>query len=579
MDPLTPPPAGAGALIRWALGRERRSVIVGAIVGTLWMASLAAIPVAVGAAIDRIADDASSDSVLPWALLVAAIVIGGALAGVIRHTIAVGLFSRTTWRVERLVTQRVLDDRGGSFVDTGRLLTHATTDAERIGSIADLMCRGTGAVVTMLGVGALMVANSPLLGTVVLIGVPVTLGLVLPIWPVAERRFDLQRTQLSEATSTATDTMTGIRTVRGFAAEDVARSWFSVRSSAVERSGVEVARVAGMWTAVSSAVPAVFLAVVLVIGGRLAVDGELQPGDIVAFTGLAAFLAIPFRTLAELFIVWAGGVASARRIDAVLTTAVDVESEPTVASDSGRRRTGLTFDDVTAPGLDRFDLAVARDEIVGVACADRTAVVSIARLAGRQIDPDGGAVGLGGIDVRSLTIDEVRRSIVVDDVAQPWLRPGTVRDNLDLATGGRREDESTTDGGESHLDALRVASLDELLSRLDPLDVVVGSRGLRLSGGQRQRLAVARAARADAAVLVLVDPTSALDSLTETRVADAVIDRRRGRCTLFVSTSPTLLAGCDRVAFVDGGRIAAVGPHDELLARHGRYAAVLGVVS
>ena len=109
MDPLTPPPAGAGVLIRWALGHERRSVITGAIVGTLWMASLAAIPVAVGAAIDRIADDASSDSVLPWALLVAAIVIGGALAGVIRHTIAVGLFSRTTWRVERLVSTIVAD--------------------------------------------------------------------------------------------------------------------------------------------------------------------------------------------------------------------------------------------------------------------------------------------------------------------------------------------------------------------------------------------------------------------------------------------------------------------------------------
>ncbi|MEL6893828.1 MAG: hypothetical protein AAFP84_19705, partial [Actinomycetota bacterium] len=138
------PPAGAFALIRWALGAERRWVGVGAVVGTLWMASLAAVPVAVGAAIDNAVDRGGSGDVTRWAVIVAGVIVLGALVGVARHFIAVGLWVRTRWRIERCVTARVLDERGGDVDDAGRLLALATTDAGRIGTVADLMCRGTG---------------------------------------------------------------------------------------------------------------------------------------------------------------------------------------------------------------------------------------------------------------------------------------------------------------------------------------------------------------------------------------------------------------------------------------------------
>lgn len=547
-------------------------VLVGAFTGTVWMGSLAAIPVAVGGAIDGAVDGGTRTDVVTWCVIVAGVVIVGALAGVVRHWIAVGLYSRTRWRIERALTARVLDERGGPVGEAGQLLSLATTDAGRIGQVADLMCRGTGAIVTLVAVAVLMVTTSPLLGTIVLIGVPVTLGVVMPLWPHAERRFDDQRTQIAHATSTAADTISGLRTIRGFAGEPVARRWFGRASSSVEQSGIDLARVAGAWVAFSSAIPALFLAGVLAVAGRLALDGEIDPGDIVAFTGLATFLSIPFATIAELFITWVGGVASARRIDAVLTAPTAVDDPDRVVD--RRPRATLAFDAVDAPSLRNFDLHVDTEEIVGAVCVDPEAARSITELANRRRDPDHGLVGIGGVDLRSLPLTEVRSRVLVDDAAHAWFRPGTVGDNL--ALGGADDTDSSTEDQRS-LAALASASLDELLERSAPLATVVGGRGLRLSGGQRQRLALARALRIDPDVLVVASPTSALDSVTEVRAVDGLIERRRGRCTLLLSTSPVVLRACDRVVLVDDGAVVAEGGHAALLARSDLYRSLLGL--
>ncbi|MEL6894282.1 MAG: ABC transporter ATP-binding protein, partial [Actinomycetota bacterium] len=313
-------------------------------------------------------------------------------------------------------------------------------------------------------------------------------------------------------------------------------------------------------------------AIVLAVAGRLAIDGDLEPGDIVAFTGLATFLAIPFRTIAELFITWAGGIASARRLDELLQAPHRVAAGGGAGGGSNGSL-GLHFEAVEAPGLQQFDLSIGADEVVGVASADPDAATTILRLAARHLAPTAGTVRLGHTDLGDLRLDVVRGTVLVDDASQPWLRPGTVGDNLDLAITPHECDDPARHA--EHLAALRLAALDELLERDDPLDVLIGSRGLRLSGGQRQRLAVARSVRADSAVLALLDPTSALDSVTESRVAAALVDARRNRCTLLLTTSPAVLARCDRVVFVSDGAVVADGTHAEIL-HEPEYAALLG---
>ena len=165
---------------------------------------------------------------------------------------------------------------------------------------------------------------------------------------------------------------------------------------------------------------------------------------------------------------------------------------------------------------------------------------------------------------------------MVDDAAQPWLLPGTIAENLDVSTQARS---SARDDHDRQLAVLQAVGLDELRGSDQLLEVVSGARGLRLSGGQRQRLAVARALARDADVLVLVDPTSALDSITEARVADAITTYRDRRCSVIVTTSPTMLGRCDRVAFVDGADLVDVRDHESLVRNSEAYRALVGVSS
>ncbi|MEM9607351.1 MAG: ABC transporter ATP-binding protein [Actinomycetota bacterium] len=564
-----PPTDGAG-LVRWALRQERRRIVVGALTGIVWMGGLALIPVVVGRAIDGAVDDGSGAEIGRWAAIVALIVVVSAAAGAIRHRIAMLLFANTGWRVEQELTRRIHDPRGGAARAPGDSLAMATTDAERIGGIADLMCRGSGAIVTFVGIGALMILTSPLLGIIVLVGLPATLFALVPLWPRAERRAAEQRAQLAAATSTATDTIAGLRTVRGLGAEQVARSWFASSSAAVERAGVDMARVLGAWFALSAAVPSLFLALVLWVGGNLAIDGDLTPGEVVAFTGLATFLTIPLQTISELAVTWAAGLASARQIGAALATppAVDESSDAASSGDAG----GLALVGVSTDGLEGLDLTVGADEVLGVACDDQSSALALAELLARRRDPDDGYVTLGGTDLRSLPLSELRSRILVDDAGDPWIRSGTVAQNLSLGGGER-----SAVGEREHLDALHRAAMTELLEEPSPLSVRIGGRGLRLSGGQRQRLAIARAIRRDPPALVLADPTSALDALTEAEVSRSLVATRRGRCTVLATTSPTLLAACDRVALIADRRCVDSGHHAELLARRPEYAALIGV--
>lgn len=548
----------ASGVIRWVLGRQRGRIVGGAVSGIAWMGSIALLPVALGQTIDRAVDGGTGTEVARWCAVLVAVVLAEAVTGVVRHRSAVLLYIRTRWLLERLVTRRVLDPRGGASRDAGSRLSLAQNDAGAVGEIADLMCRGSGAVVTFLAVGLGMLAAAPLLGALVLVGLPACMLALVPLWRPYDRRATDQQETLAAATSVAADTLTGLRVVKGLGGEPVARRWFAEGSDEVRRSAVSLARIGSAWEAVSNLVPGAFLAAVLWVGGRMALDGRLGPGELVTFTGLAVFLAIPLATLAEVGDVWASGVAGARRIATALAEEPAV-SEVAAGAGEVPLTAAVVLDGVVAGPLRGLDLTVEDGEMVGVACTDPAAAGTVADLLARWRDPDAGVVAVGGTDVRAMTVDTLRTAVVVDAGHLPWLLDATLGDNVALGRPGLAEREV--------VDALLVAATEELVTRPGG----IGERGLTLSGGQRQRVAIARAVATGAPVLVLDDPTSALDAVTEAKVAARLAVARRGRTTVLLTISPTLLAACDRVVVVNGGTAVSGGHHADLVAHDHRY--------
>jgi ABC-type multidrug transport system fused ATPase/permease subunit len=284
------------------------------------------------------------------------------------------------------------------------------------------------------------------------------------------------------------------------------------------------------------------------LGARFAISGRIGPGELVAFYGYAAFLVIPLRTAAEAVEKVTRSIVGSRRMLAVLTIERHVAApdapavEPPAEVPLSDRSSGL----VIQPG-----------QLTCVVSARPEEAVEIADRLGRFGGDDDGA-SLGDVRLADLPVEAVRRRIVVSE-ADPVLFSGTLRSGLD--PWGR------TDGDDGRLrEAISVANAEDVLDQLpDGLDTYVDERGRSFSGGQRQRIVLARALLSDAEVLVLVEPTSAVDAHTEARIARRLREARAGRTTVVVSTSPLVLDQADRVVFVDGGRVAAEGHHRELL--------------
>jgi ABC-type multidrug transport system fused ATPase/permease subunit len=533
-----------------------QTLLLGMLFGILWMSAQAVMPAVIGRAIDRGVAAKDTSELVKWAGVMLAIGLVQAASGIIRHRYAVTNWLTAAYRTVQLVGRQSVH-LGGTLprkVSTGEVVAIGTNDLSHIGHVMDVSARFAGAVVSFFLVSVILLTTSVELGLVVLIGVPLLMLLIGPILKPLQHRSAHQRHLMGALSNTATDIVGGLRVLRGIGGEQMFHDRYRRESQTTRRAGVSVAKLQSVLEALEVFLPGVFVVVVVWLGARYAVAGTISPGELVAFYGYSAFLMIPLRTATEYANKFIRARVAAARICRVMalepdhTDPAEPAASPLAGSDLYDARTGLLVraGRVTAVVSDQPDESAALADRLGMCAA--------------VVDDD---VALGGVPLSRLTRAEVRSRIVVSDTGAT-LFSGRLGDRLDVAGRGGVER------------ALETASADDILEALpDRLDTQVSERGRSFSGGQRQRLVLARALTVDPEILVLVEPTSAVDAHTEARVAARLRDHRAGRTTVITSSSPLVLDAVDEVAYLRGGRVVATGTHAELLARDIAYRAVV----
>lgn len=565
-------PSTGRALLRWVVWEQRRGVVAGMFAGVAWMGARAALPAVLAVTIQRGIVEDDTRALAAWIGVLAAVGLVEGVSGAVRHWFAIRNGSRT----QNLVLERVfghaldLDATFHSRVPAGDIVSRATSDAYHVGQLVDVTARGTGAVVTFVVVAAVLVLVSPVLAAWVVLGLP---PLMLGTWWVAGRLRGRQaalQADLADAATEVSDTVVGLRVVKGLGAETAFRHRFDRVVERVRASGVAQGRIVAILEPLGPAVPGLVLLGVVWWGGTLAVQGRLDVGELVAFYAFVLFLITPIQTFNEVATKWAQAVAAADRLAGVMSAeavvvAPDDARTPEREPDGELRCDGVVFRYVAggAPVFDGLDLVVPAGTRLGVAARSGAGASTLCALLGRHLDPEAGRVRLDGVDLRELPLDWLRTHVVVAD-QHAFMFEASLRFNLTA---------SDPAAGDERLAAVtRVTAADEIVAAVPGgLEGHLGERGRSLSGGQRQRVALARALLREPAVLVLDGPTDALDAATEHRVVGGLLEDRAGKTTVVVSTRRAVLAAMDRVVLLDRGRVAAAGTHGELLEREPAY--------
>jgi ABC-type multidrug transport system fused ATPase/permease subunit len=544
--------------------KQWRTLAIGTFWGITWMIAMAAVPVALGAGVQGAADGDETAVLRAVGVLVALGVVQAA-SGVMRHRMAVTNWITAASRTQQLVVRHAahLGSDLRRSVATGEVVAVTSSDVEKIGSAFDVLARFIGGVVAFFAVAAILLSSSPLLGGIVLVGIPL-LGLAVgPLLKPLERRESAQRHLVGRATELASDTVAGLRVLRGIGGEDLFLRRFRDASQEVRTAAVGVAKVRSLLDAQQVALPGLFLVVVTWIGARLVLNGTLDVGELVTFYGLSAFLLTPLRTFTEAGQRWTRAFVAARRVVSVLSLERgDVAARP---DETHVVAAGATLHDPLS------GLTVEPGRLTAVVCAEQVTADEIAlRLAG--LGADGAAVTLDGVTLDRIPRDELRAAVLTQD-KDPVLLSGTLADLMDVPRSGRVSIAEAVETASAYdvLDALVDSSPDVS----DPMRARITERGRSLSGGQRQRLALARSLVVDPPILVLDEPTSAVDSHTEARIAAALSEAREGRTTVVLTNSPLVLDRADEVALVLDGRVVATGRHRQLLRDDPRYRAVV----
>jgi len=534
----------------WLVRRQRGRVAAGALIGSLWMVGLTLPPYVLSLAIDRGLGPRHLGVLVGWVAVLFVVAVANAVLAILRHRTMTKIRLDGGFRTVRAVLDQAtwLGSRLPRRATAGEVVTIGIGDVWVLAQALTVTGPCIGAMIAYVAVAGLLLGISPLLAAVVLAGVPLLAVVVGPLLGRLQRAGARYRERQGELAARLVDVVDGLRILNGLGGKAGQSARYRRDSRVLRDEGYRVGAVTSWIQALGAGLPGLFLAVVTWLAARMAAQGGITIGELVAVYGYAAVLVIPVAFLIEGGADVSRALVAGRRVTQFLrlrpddpAASVPAPVEPAELHDPA---SGVTVQ----PG--RFTaLAAARS-------ADAVAVVD--RL---------GRYGPTTATWCGLRLDRVAKAGVRDRIL--------VADNeADLFAGPLRD----VVAGRFDIDDAAVARALEAAVALDvhggPAATVDG-RGRNLSGGQRQRVRLARALYADPEVLLAVDPTSAVDAHTEAAIAERLPAARAGRATLIATTSPALLDRADVVYYLVEGRVAASGTHHELLAMAPGYRALV----
>lgn len=546
----------AAPLLRRTVRRQRHRLLGATALITLWQVCEAAVPILIGVVIDHAVATGNLGRLALWSVVLCVHFAVLSTSYRLGARIAFRAVQTESHLLRTEVSAHVLSPRGARLDRLpGDVLAIATGDAEMVAAVIRQLVFTVAGFAGLAVTAVVLATIDPLVAVVVLVGVPLVLVCTQVLAPRLAHRAHERQEAIGRATGLATDLVRGLRPLKGIGAETVAHRRYRQHSRGAMQASIAAARWEGLLYGLTNLLSMAFLAAVALVAGQRALDGDLTVGQLVAVVGLAQFVAEPMGMIAYLVAQVARSRASARRLVEVLS------ADPLVlVGDRTATGAGLALTRVSAGSLRDVDLGVGPGEVVALVAEDPLDAGTLVRLLRGEEEPTAGAVLVGGEPLTSLTAAESRRLLVVAE-HHVDLFEGTLRSNVDPAD--RLSDE-------------RFAEVLHAAAAGDLPDEPVTVNGTTLSGGQRQRLGLARALASAAPVLVLHDPTTAVDAVTEQRIAEGVCAvRRPDGATLVLTSSPALLSVADRVVHLVDGRVTGVGTHAELSAREDYRTAVL----
>ncbi|MGW6460783.1 ABC transporter ATP-binding protein [Streptomyces sp. NPDC055078] len=543
------------SVLSGAVAGQRRDVVLGSVLGAGHQAGEALVPVLIGLVIDRGVARGDSAGLLLGIGALALVYVG--LSFSFRFGARAGERAAETaaHRLRTEIVGRVLAPAGGA--DSGRLsgeLTNiATQDAKRVGAVNMAVIMGISALTGLLVSAVVLLRISLPLGLVVLLGTPLLLWLGHLLSKPLERRSEAEQERAAHASGIAADLVGGLRVLKGIGAESAAVARYRRTSRDSLAATLRAARAQAWQNGIVLTLTGAFIALVALVGGRLATQGDISLGELVSAVGLALFLLGPLSEFSWVNAELAQGRASAARIAGVLAAGRAVL--PGTGTPARPVEGRLRLRGISCGTLQDIDLDIEPGGLVGVVATDPADAAALLGCLGRRFDPEAGSVELDGVAFTALDPADIRTAILVAE-HDADLFEGTLTGNVTAAAPP----------GADLRRAMEASGADEVARALPRGgDTEVTERGRSLSGGQRQRVALARALAADTPVLVVHDPATAVDAVTEARIAAGIRAVRRHRTTILVTTSPALLAVTDRVVLIEGGRVAGTAPHADLV--------------
>nr|WP_271210583.1 ABC transporter ATP-binding protein [Rhodococcus wratislaviensis]GLK35979.1 ABC transporter permease [Rhodococcus wratislaviensis] len=558
---------GGTAILRRTLVRNRVRLGIGTVLVCLHQVAETLVPISIGVIVDRAVATGDVFALAVWLCALALLFLVLTAAWRFGARFIVVAMQNEAHQLRMEVAHRILDPRGvRTDLRAGELLSVSTSDADRAAWIADITPRAAAALTAAIGSAvALLLIDVPL-GLAVLVGTPVILGLLQLAAPLITRRATDQQAAVARASAMATDLVSGLRPLRGIGAEVSASRRYRTASREALGATLHTAKSSAVFAGVSMTVSALLAVGVAGVAGWFALEGRITIGELITVVGLSQFFIEPLGVLAGLPGFLALARASADRLALVL------DAEPLLPAGSGRTLDGseLSLTGVSYRSLNAVDLRVTPGELLGIVAYRPQDAEALAALLSGQVPPDryDGELTVGGVRLSDADLAQARRALLVEP-HNGDLFSGTVASNV---TAGRPG--ATASEVQAALTAS--AAVDVVEAHPEGLDHEVADRGSSLSGGQRQRVALARALVAQSPVMVLHDPTTAVDAVTEHTIAGGIADlRHRGsadrQTTILITSSPALLSVTDRVVVLDDGTVVGEGTHSQLATENANY--------